>query len=159
MAFMRNFELPAAIPASSKHDCYRHRIKTDSKAFHLLQKLLLIHPNKRITFQKIPCHGGRLCLIRSVNSSRRRTRTTRAKVSGNCNSRNSRLTWAYDWILHDHTCTDYQFLSAGSAAATSTIPITATASTGPSRNRSQFQQKGTQVWFMRTVREQYESTR
>lgn len=27
----------------------RHKIKPDSKAFHLLQKLLLMDPNKRIT--------------------------------------------------------------------------------------------------------------
>lgn len=30
----------------------RHKIKPDSKAFHLLQKLLLMDPNKRITSEQ-----------------------------------------------------------------------------------------------------------
>ena len=32
----------------------RHKIKPDSKAFHLLQKLLLMDPNKRITSEPVP---------------------------------------------------------------------------------------------------------
>lgn len=30
----------------------RHKIKPDSKAFHLLQRLLLMDPNKRITSEQ-----------------------------------------------------------------------------------------------------------
>lgn len=30
----------------------RHKVKPDSRAFHLLQKLLLMDPNKRITSEQ-----------------------------------------------------------------------------------------------------------
>lgn len=44
--------LPSYVNCSLVKYMDRHKVKPDSRAFHLLQKLLLMDPNKRITSEQ-----------------------------------------------------------------------------------------------------------